>query len=1081
MAFVHLHTLSEYSLLKSALRLQDLVRQAAAFKMPALALTDHMNMSGAVRFYDSCMEAGVQPVLGVEADLEPLAENFWRGNVIEDGDPGLMTSVILARSNEGYRKLCRLLTMAWAEAGEGRAPFLRNEWLKDSGDGLIFLTCGSSGEVFRLLQKDAKVEAAECLARYQEFFGKENVFLEIQWHGLDSEREVMKRQIDLARSLKIPMAAANGCLYLRKEDAGILELLKAIESGRTVDDPGELTPECNQFYFRSEEEMRAICRNIPEACDNTAEIASRCIVELNPDRRTELPKFPLEIGEDSEDFLRKKAREGLLKRYPVLSKDKNCEESMKILGRFDYELDVIRKLGFADYFLIVSDYVDFARRSKIPVGPGRGSAVGSLVSYSLGITEIDPLEYDLYFERFLNPSRRKMPDIDIDFCERRRGEVIDYIRERYGRERVAQVATFSTLRAKAALQDCARVLKTPQEEVEKIWAILERFVKESNFKYGIIKAAVSDFPAMKRYLASKLDQRVRALLYAASKVEDLPRNISLHAAAVVISPSALCERIPLFGTPEDSRTQCDMFAVERMGLLKMDVLGLRTLTIIDDMLRMAFEAGEPICLEEAPLNDPEALGLIASGDTMGVFQLESEGMKRVLRRLKPRDFRDVIAVLALYRPGPMQYIDSFVARHNGEEEVTYVHPKLARVLRETYGIMLYQEQVMQALHNILGYSMSNADIFRQIMSKKKTALMEKEREKFMACAREKKIPLETAEKLYGDIASFAGYGFNKSHAAAYALIAYRMAYIKSRYPAVFMASLLNAHLGDHAFIMALVKEMKRFGVKINPPDINNISVCHRARKNPAGGWEIDFGLTGIKNVGEKLAEAAAAEREKDGPYSDLENFLLRMDRRLLQPQAVENLIRAGCFDFTGQSRAELSLLAADILESAGPRSESSLQRSFFSPLKKEAKTEEWPREVKIRYEQEVMGIYLSEHPLEAWRSFWEKKVTAASGDLAAISAETPGRIVVMGGLVTSLKRRANKKGGAFTILKMEDFQGDFEVMLWDEASEKYSRRIKAGEVWFLKGAVKEGRADLSPTVWASALKRFDPDGNELEQ
>ena len=1081
MAFVHLHTLSEYSLLQSALRLQDLVRQAGFFKMPALALTDHMNMSGAVRFYDSCMEAGIQPVLGVEADLEPLAGKYWQENVLEEGDPGLMTSVILARSNEGYKRLCRLLTMAWAESGEGKDPFIRNEWIKDSGGDLIFLTGGARGEVFRLLQKGALVEAAECLARYQEFFGKENVYLEIQWHGLDPEREVMKRQIELARSLKIPMAASNGCLYLKKEDAGILELLKAIETGRTVEDPGELTPECNQFYFRSEEEMRAICRNIPEACDNTVAIAERCIVELNPERRTDLPRFPLEIGESAEDVLRKLAREGLSKRYPVLKENKNSEESMKILGRFDYELDVIRKLGFSDYFLIVADYVDFARRSAIPVGPGRGSAVGSVVSYALGITEIDPLEYDLYFERFLNPSRRKMPDIDIDFCERRRGEVIDYIRERYGRERVAQVATFSTLRAKAALQDCARVLKVPPEEVERIWAILERFIKESNFKFNVIKAAVSDFPAMKRYLASKLDNRVKALLYAASKVEDLPRNISLHAAAVVISPGPLCERIPLFGTSDDSRTQCDMFAVERMGLLKMDVLGLRTLTIIDDMLRMAEEAGEKIRLEEIPLDDPEALALIASGDTMGVFQLESEGMKRVLRRLKPRDIRDVIAVLALYRPGPMQYIDSFIARHNGEEEVVYAHPKLARVLRETYGIMLYQEQVMQALHNILGYSMSNADIFRQIMSKKKTALMEKEREKFMECAREKKISPEVAEKLYGDIASFAGYGFNKSHAAAYALIAYRMAFLKSHYPAVFLACLLNTHLGDHAFIMSLMKEMKRFGVKINPPDINRVSVYHRARKNKEGAWEMDFGLTGVKNVGEKLAEAAANEREKGGPFTDLENFCLRLERRLLQPQAVENLIRAGCFDFTGQPRSELSLLAADILESAGPRSESSLQRSFFSPLKKEAKTEEWPREVKIRYEQEVMGIYLSEHPLEAWRSFWEGKVTASSRDLQAISAETPGRIVVMGGLVTSLKRRANKKGGAYTVLKMEDFQGDFEVMLWDEATEKYSRKIKAGEVWFLKGAVKEGRADLSPTVWASAFKRFQPDGTETEQ
>ena len=1079
MSFVHLHTLSEYSLLKSSLRLTELILKAREYNMPALALTDHMNMSGAVRFYDLCMEAGVLPVLGVEADLEPILEKYWQDEVIKGETPGLMTSVLLARNNEGYKKICRLLSRAWAEAEEGRAPFIRNEWLKEGSKDIIFLSGGQKGEVFRLLQKDAKLEAAECLARYQEFFGRENVYLEIQWHGLEIEGEVMKKQIELSRSLKIPLAASNNCLYLKKEDASILELLKAVDEGRSVEDPAELTPECNQFYFRSEEEMRRICRNIPEACDNTAKIAELCNVELNPERRIDLPKFPLGPGESSEEALKRKAREGLEKRYPVLTADRHSEASMKILGRLDYELDVIRDLGFSDYFLIVEDYVSYAKKQGIPVGPGRGSAVGSIVSYALGITEIDPLEYDLYFERFLNPSRRKMPDIDIDFCERRRGEVIDYIRERYGKERVAQVATFSTLRAKAALQDCARVLKTPAEISDKISAIIDRFIKESNLKYNCIRTALKESEALNRFLKSENDPKARTLLYAASKVEDLPRNVSLHAAAVVISPAALEERIPLFGTPEDSRTQCDMFAVERMGLLKMDVLGLRTLTIIDDTLKIAAEAGERIELDNLPLNDPEALALIASGDTMGIFQLESEGMKRVLRRLRPRDFRDVIAVLALYRPGPMQYIDTFIKRHNGEEEVTYLHPKLSRILKETYGIMLYQEQVMQALHNILGYSMANADIFRQIMSKKKTALMEKERAKFMECARQKKLSPEVAEKLYGDIASFAGYGFNKSHAAAYATLAYRMAYLKGRYPAVFCAGLLNAHLGDHGFTMALMKEMRRFGFKIIAPDINSSKAYHSAVKNPDGSWSLLFGLTGIKNVGEKLAEAVVKEREKDGPFTSLDNFCLRLERKYLQPQSVENLIKAGCFDFSGKTRAELTELASDMTQSGSSKSESSFQRSFFSPSKTDAQKKEWSREEKIRCEQEVMGICVSEHPLEAFSEFWKEKTTASSRDLEEISLKTPGRAVIMGGLVNYVRRRANKRGGTYTIVKMEDFEGDFEVIIWDEASEKYSRLIKAGEVWFLKGRVKEGRGNAPPNVWGMVFKRFQPDGTEI--
>lgn len=1062
----------------SALRIKDMVKAAADQKMPALALTDHMNMSGAVRFYDSCMEAGVLPVLGVEAEIEPFCEKAVGGEELDAPEVKSFTVVILAKNNEGYRKLCQILSDAYAAAGDGSAPIVRKEQLKDAGGDLIFLTGGKDGEIYSLLLKGAVLEATEVLGEYVRLFGKGNVYLELQDHGFDGEAELIKSATDLAKTLGIPVVATNECKYLKKEDAGILGLLEAIDQGRTVDDPRELTPKNNQYYFRSAEEMRTLFQNYQEACDNTLSIADVCHVELNPERRTELPRFPLPGGGSADEVLEKEAYAGLVKLYPFILTGSDAEKAMKVRGRFDYELDIIKRLGFSDYFLIVADYVRFAKSNGIPVGPGRGSAVGSLVSYSLGITEIDPLEYDLYFERFLNPSRRKMPDIDMDFCERRRGEVIDYIRSRFGSDRVAQVATFSTLRARAALQDCARVLKTPAGTVEKLGVALDRFAKDSGLKFGLIREARMKCEEVRRMLREG-DNSLLALLYAAEKIEDLPRNVSLHAAAVVIAPEPLKNRIPLFGSENDTRTQCDMYAVERMGLLKMDVLGLRTLTIMEDMRVLCEESGEKIVWNDIPLDDQEALELIGRGDTIGIFQLESEGMKRVLRRLKPRSFKDIIAVLALYRPGPMQYIDSFIARHNGEEEVAYTHPKLQKVLKETYGIMLYQEQVMQALHLILGYTMANADIFRQIMSKKKVAQMEKEREKFMQAAQNKKIDPFVAEKLYGDIASFAGYGFNKSHAAAYALIAYRMAYMKAHFPAHFCAALLNAHLGDHEFISRTIREMGSMGFKFAPPDVNASSVYNSAA-NDAGEWVMSFGLVGIRNVGEKLAEAIVKERAQ-GKFTSLDNFCLRIERRLLQPAAVENMIKAGCFDFTNVSRSELTLLANDLLSSWESKNESSLQRSFFSVKQEKSKEDEWTSEEKLRYEKEVLGVYVSDHPLNAWGELFKGKVTLSSDQLKETAEREPGKIVVMGGVVNSVRKRINRKGGIYLVLGMEDLGGQFEVMVWDTLAEEMSKKAKANEVWFLKGCVKAARDLRPPSVWASAFKRFAPDGTLLDQ
>ena len=1064
MSFVHLHVLSEYSLLDSTLRLAGLPGLAVACGMPALALTDKMSLAGAVSFYDGCMAAGVLPILGIEAQLEPLAPDFWAAQSLEQAPPKTFQAVLLAKNNEGYKTLCSFISRAF-ESNDG---VISANWLKEAGGNLVLLTGGKDGEIFKLLEKERSLEAAAVAEKFVKAFGEENVFLEIQWHGLECERKVMPEVKKLAASLKLPLVATNSCRYMKRSDAPIVELLRDDAKGKTVASLDELKPESDCYYFRHEDEMRKICRNIPEACDNTVKIAEMCHVELNPERKMELPRFPLEAGKSSMEALEELARAGIIKRY-----GENPDEKVK--GRLDYELEIIDHLGFADYFLIVADYVNFAKSENIPVGPGRGSAVGSLVAYATGITEIDPLKYGLYFERFLNPSRRKMPDIDMDFCERRRGEVINYIRKRYGENHVAQVATFSTLRAKAALKDCAKVLGFESIDVEKVASLVDRYARDHNLKYRVITEAMNGSEGLHRYQRDVPEARVQSLLYAASQIEDLPRNVSLHAAAVVISQDDLRTKVPLIGSGLETRTQCGMYSVERMGLLKMDVLGLRTLTIMEDMKRIGRGA---FSYESIPEEDEATLALISSGNTFGLFQLESEGMKRVLRQLKPRSFSDIIAVLALYRPGPMQYIDTFIARHNGEEEITYAHKKLEKVLSETYGIMLYQEQVMQALHLILGYSLGEADIFRQIMSKKKMAAMEKERDKFMEMAAKKRLKPETAEKLYRDIASFAGYGFNKSHATAYALISYRMAYVKAHFPAVYCAGLLNAHLGDGNYSINLLHEINSLNFELRAPDVNSSGALCDASLGENGKWNLHFGLASVKGVSERLAEAIVVEREVMGPFTSLDNFCLRLDKKLLQLGAVQNLIKAGAFDFTGKKRAALFLVAADLLDAKG--TESALQRSFFSVEEKPSAELAWSSRDLARYEQEVLGVYVSNHPLLPWLNLWKEKVTLRAKDLPTAYSKD-AKIFIMGGLVTGMRHRTSRQGGTYDVIVMEDFSGTFEVMLWDEYCRKFDAKIKPGYVWFVKGQIHEGHGEHNCSLWALDCKRFTPDGRAITE
>ena len=1087
--FVHLHNRSEYSLLRSTLRVRELVRLAAECTMPAVALTDRMNLHGLVQFYDACYRSGIRPIVGAELALEPIASVS-----VDPLRPALFDAVVIAEDNIGYQRLCELLTRAHLDS-PGPTPSVRTAWLEELGGHWIVLSGGRDSEVFQLLRAGDDKRARQVAEQLVHLAGPGRFYIELQWHLQQDERTVLPKLIELARQLNIPAVATNQCACATRDEAPALDLLRRIESGEPAAPSSDAAAAFDHLHFRTCDEMASIFRNAPEAVSNTMVIANRCAVELNLGTAFLMPHVEPPDGMTPRAQLERECNAGLERRFPDwrdesaatphhLSKKKRHD----IQKRLEFEIDTIATMGFISYFLVVSDFVAYARRQGIPVGPGRGSAAGSLVSFLLGITDIDPLDYGLLFERFLNPSRKKMPDIDMDFCERRRGEVIQYVRQKYGEDKVAQIATFSTLRARAAVRDTCRACAVPDIVADKLCALLAEFQRSHEHgRSGIIPLALEHHEALRELYHH--DATAKRVLDLAARIEDLPRNLSTHAAGVVISPVPLRTILPLTrGADGEVMTQFDMHAVDRVGLLKMDFLGLTTLTIVSDTLDVIRQTtGSAPDLQSIPLDDEPTYALLRQGTLLGIFQLEtSGGMRRLVQDMRMSDFNDLIAVLALYRPGAMHASASYVARKLGREPVSYPHPKLEPILKDTFGIFLYQEQVMQCLHALAGYTLAEADIFRQIMSKKLTDQIGKEHGKFVKRAVEKEIDHDLAERLFEDIAKFANYGFNKSHATAYAFVAYWTAYLKANHTAAFFASMLNSKADTPEKLLECHQDCRTQGIALRVPDGNASATAFTVERDEAtNAWAIRFGLEAIRNVGPAAAEEIVRERVANGPFNSIDNLCRRVNHRLINRKALDSLVKAGACDSFGMPRQRMCLIVDDATATWERSGESALQRSFFdamedtgpapaSPRAQLDSITEWDSPTRLSFEKEALGLYLTGHPLDHYAAVWRALVTAdarntgyqhdSDDDTRMLGPIADQHATVMGGLVLGTQWRMSKKGRSYGVVTFEDFFGTFEVLLWSEQVDHYRAKIAQGQIWFMQGAMKLSFGRTSPAA-----------------
>src|SRR6267378_1578230 len=893
--FVHLHVHSEYSLLDGAARLEKLVDRAKALKFPALALTDHGNLFGAVDFYTACSKAGVKPILGSELYVAP-GSRFERSSQ-DGGYEGASHATVLARTAAGYANLMKLVSKAYLE-GYYYKPRVDRELLAQHADGLLVLSGCLNSEVSRLLSAADTLRARETAGWYQEVFGKDHYFMEVQAHGLDEQARVMAETLRIASAIGAPVVGTNDSHYLEAGHGRAHEALLCIQTGTNLQDTNRFRFSTPEFYIKSAEEMARVFADLPEACRNTLAVAERCNLTLDFGR-FHLPKYVVPEGHTLETYLQQLAREGLRKRYGPSPGD-------AIEARLAQELAVIEKMGFAGYFLVVWDFIRYAREQGIAVGPGRGSSAGSLAAYCLGITNIDPIRYGLLFERFLNPERISMPDMDIDFSDDRRDEVIRYVAERYGRDRVAHIITFGTLGAKAAIRDVGRVLGMPYADVDRIAKLVPNFPLNITLDDAHQKAL--PLAEMVRSQAN-----VKELWDIARTLEGCTRHASVHASAVVISDEPLEEYIPLYKDPKRPEliTGYAMGPIEKLGLLKMDFLGLRTLTVLANTVALIKESRRvSIDLDTLPVDDAKTYQLLSEAKTFGVFQLESGGMRDALRGLRPERLEDVIAMVSLYRPGPMDLLPDFIARKHGRSKIVYEHPAMEKFTRETYGIMVYQEQIMQIASEMAGFTMGEADTLRRAMGKKDRELMAKQRDKFVAGCVERSIQRAKAERVWELMEKFAGYGFNKSHGAAYALVAYQTAYFKANYPVEFMAALLTSEMGDTDKIVTYIEECRAMGIRVEPPDVNVSAV-----QFSVAGDTVRFGLAAIKNVGEAAMQSILKSRSGEGSFQTLEEFCARVDLRLVNRRVVESLIKAGAFDSLGLTRAHLLATTDGALES----------------------------------------------------------------------------------------------------------------------------------------------------------------------
>lgn len=1011
--FVHLHVHSEFSLLDGAARIPELAARAAELGMPAIALTDHGVMYGAIDFYRACRERGIKPIIGCEVYV--ARRTRFERVPGQDDDPFHL--VLLATDRTGYQNLLKLVSRAYTE-GLYYKPRVDMELLGEHAAGLIALTACLAGQIPRCLLKGDDRQARELIGAYREIFGPENFFLELQDHHIEEQSLVNAGLIRLAGVMDVPLVASNDVHYLVREDAIPHDILLCVQTGKTINEEGRLRFAGDQFYLKSAGEMSRLFAEVPEAVANTLAIAERCNLELEFGQ-VHLPDYAAPGGKDHATYLKEICRQKLPGRYP----DGGGPE---VRQRLDYELEMITKMGYPAYFLIVWDFVEFAKKKGIPVGPGRGSAAGSLVAYVLGITDIDPLEHGLLFERFLNPERVTLPDMDIDFCYERRDEVISYVVGKYGSECVAQIITFGTMAARAVLRDVGRALDMPYAEVDKI-------VRMVPWQPGMTLAKALEIgPDLIR--AYREREEVRRLVDAARSLEGLPRHASVHAAGVVISATPLTEYVPLQKTGEGTIiTQYSMEVLEELGLLKMDFLGLRTLTVMKnavDLIRTTSK--KEVRLNEISLDDEATYRLMASGATAGVFQLESGGMRDLLRDLKPNRFEDVVAAVALFRPGPMENIPEFI-RNKHEGNIKYPHPDLEPILRETYGVMVYQEQIMRVASVMAGFSLGQADILRRAMGKKKKSLLDQMKKEFVAGCVSRGHSRRLAEEIYLLIEKFANYGFNKCHSAPYALLAYQTAYLKANYPLEFMAALLTSVMASSDKVAEYAGECRKMGITLLPPDVNLSGWGFTVTENG-----IRFGLAAIKNVGRSTIEAITAAREEEGPFTSLKDFCERIDGRLLNKRALESLIKAGAFDSLGFGRSRLLAVMEKTLQASHElqKIRQGGQVTFFDlgggegSFTTDQSLPELPElgEKKLlAFEKEVTGLYLSGHPLERYRNELLEQHTT---DVAELASLPDGNRVVLAGIMVGSKPVLTRNGESMLFCTLEDLTGQVEVVVF---------------------------------------------------
>jgi DNA polymerase-3 subunit alpha len=1046
--FVHLHLHTDYSLLDGACEIGELTAEAARRGMPAVAVTDHGNLFAAANFFNQASIHGVKPIIGCEVYVAP-DNHKNRGSEAERSNH----LVLLCENADGYKNLIKLVSTGYLD-GFYYKPRVDHDLLAKHSTGLIALSACLRGEVTEAVMNEKYDQARQNAYRLRDIFGKGNFFIEVQDQGLEVEQRVNRDLVKLSRETGIPLVATNDCHYLTKADARAQEVLMCIQTGKTMSDSQRMKFATDQFYFKTAEEMAEVFRELPEALQRTVAIAERCNVKIekvsNP-----FPEFKVPEGHTTDSYFEQVVREGFVSRLPQierLAKEGRLQHRLEEYeARLTAEIEMIKKMRYAGYFLIVWDFIHYARAQGVPVGPGRGSAAGSLVSYSLRITDVDPLQYELIFERFLNPERISMPDIDIDFCMRRRGEVIDYVRQKYGQDSVAQIITFGTMAAKAVLKDAGRALDMPYGDVDKIAKLVPNVLNIS------LDDALKQSPQLKSM--RETDERVKELVEIALRLEGLARHSSTHAAGVVISPQPLTEIVPLYKSNKDEiSTQYDMNALGRIGLLKMDFLGLTTLTVLTDSVRLIKQNRDvEIDLANLPLDDAPTYALFARADTTGIFQFESHGMRDILRRYQPTRLEDLTALNALYRPGPIQggMIDEFLDRKHGKKKVTYDLAELEEILSETFGVIVFQEQVMKIANRIAGFTLGEADILRSAMGKKKPEVMAAQREKFLAGCASRKVPAKKAEKIFDLMEEFALYGFPKAHSCAYALLAYQTAWLKVHYPVEFIAAMLTSETGNTDKVVKYINEARSMGITVLPPNVNSSDVDF----TPIGD-QIRFGLRAIKNVGENTVKGILAAREALGRFTDFFEFCGSIDTRLTNKRVLESLVRSGAMDGLGGHRAQMIAAIDRAIERSNKmqRARESGQHGLFggaspevaAPRESLPDVDQWSEHEQLAAEYSVLGFYVSGHPLD---KFAGRLQELKAIDLSTMESRRNGEEIVVGGIIVQSRSMRSRRGARWAILTLQDRTGVVEALVFPEAFQKLEPILKAATPLLVRARV----------------------------